>query len=342
MSLRTVCCALLLCTLALLLAGCPPKEQTTAGGPANQPGPGPTTEARYHIPVIPKGTAHIFWESVRAGAEAAGREFGARISWNGPSVETDIEGQKRIVENFITQGVDALVLAACDKDALNTTLAKAKEDGVVIVTIDSGISDDTIPVSFVATDNYAGGREAAKKLAELIGDRGEVGLIPFIQGAVSSDEREAGFEDEINENHPNIERTAKLYCQSDVEKGQSVTENMLTGHPELDGIFACNEPGGVGAARVFHERGLAGKIKLVSFDSSDTLVDALADGTIQALIVQNPYQMGYQGVECAVKALQGESVEAFVDTGVTVVTKENMIEDAIQEVLYPLGRDWKP
>jgi ribose transport system substrate-binding protein len=131
---------------------------------------------------------------------------------------------------------------------------------------------------------------------------------------------------------------ATLYSQSDVTKGMQVTENMLTAHPDLKGIFAANEPGAIGAARVLKARNLVGEVKLVAFDAAPTEIKALEEGVIQALIVQNPFRMGYDGVKMAVKALRGEKIPKRIDTGVSVVTKENMNRPDILRLLYPLGK----
>lgn len=334
MLVRATCCALMLGLATLIAAGCQPRQPAKG---TTKPVLG-VEEPKYTIGVVPKGTAHVFWESVRAGAEAAGDELGAKIIWNGPAVETDIAGQKRILEDLVTREVDAFVVAACDADALTATLRDAKEKGIPVVTIDSGISDEELPVTYVATDNVAGAELAGEKLAELIGDEGEVGLMPFIKGAVSSDERQQGFEQEIAR-HPNISIAITLWSQSDPAKGRDAAEAMLTAHPDLDGIFAANEPGGVACARLLDERGLAGKVKLVAFDASEPEIEALRKGTIQALIVQNPFKMGYEGVSAAIKHLQGEAVEPRIDTGVTVVTQENVDDPTVQEILHPPGVD---
>jgi ribose transport system substrate-binding protein len=330
---------MLLAAIVILTAGCRKPADTTqpppGAVPASRPGGGAVAK-RYRIAVVPKGTAHVFWRSVEKGARDAGDKLGAEILWNGPDQETDIEGQKRIIENYIAQGIDALVMAACHQDALLPTVKQASEAGIPTVTIDSGLSDPEASVCYVATDNVEGGRKAAEKLAELIGGTGEVGLIPFKQGAASSDERQRGFEEAMAE-HDDIDIVATLYSESDSEIAQRVTENMLNAHPGLVGIFACNEPAGVAVARVVEERGLAGQVRVVAYDSSPSEVEALRNGAIQALIVQDPYRMGYDGVATAVKHLNGESVPERIDTGVTVVTAENMDDSDIQRVLYPLG-----
>ncbi|MFA0760058.1 MAG: hypothetical protein HZLCBSQH_000146 [Candidatus Fervidibacterota bacterium] len=296
----------------------------------------PATKKRYRIAVVPKSVAFDFWLAVKAGAEKAAKEEGVDIIWRGPSDETDIAGQRAILENFITQRVDALVFAACDAKAMVPVAQKALKAGIKVITIDSGLDPD-VSLCFVATDNLKGGRIAAETLAKLIGYEGKVGLIPFVPGAATSIQRERGFKEGLKK-FPKVRLVATLYSQSDVTKGMQVTENMLTAHPDLKGIFAANEPGAIGAARVLKARSLVGKVKLVAFDAAPTEIKALEEGVIQALIVQNPFRMGYDGVKMAVKALRGEKIPKRIDTGVSVVTKENMNRPDILRLLYPLGK----
>ena len=298
--------------------------------------PSPTGEqGEIIIAVSPKGLVHQFWLTVKAGAEKAAEEEGARIIWKGPAKETDVAGQVAILEDMISRRVDAIVMAACDSRALVPTLAKAVEKGIPVITIDSGVDSD-IPLTFVATDNVAGARAAADALAKLIGEKGKVGLIPFIPGAATSDMRERGFKEQIA-TYPEIELVQTLYSQSDSARGMAVTEDMLTSHPDLAGMFAANEPGALGCVRALESRDVVGKVKVVAFDAADAEIDALKRGAIQALIVQNPFKMGYLGVKSAIKAINGEPIEKLIDTGVSVVTMDNFSEPEIQDVLYPLG-----
>ncbi|MCX8052553.1 MAG: ABC transporter substrate-binding protein [Armatimonadetes bacterium] len=289
------------------------------------------------IAVVPKGTTQSFWLAVKAGAEDAAKKYGATIIWKGPAKETDVAGQKRIIENFINQKVDALVMAACNETALVPTVEQADEAGIPVITIDSGVKSD-IPRSFVATDNIAGAREAARTLAKLIGGKGEVGLIPFVKGAATSNMREEGFKKEIAK-YKGIKLVSVLYSQSDIMQGVRATEDMLAANPKLAGIFAANEGGAVGAARALDLRRLGGKVKLVAFDAAQAEIEALKKGTIQALIVQNPYRMGFDGVKAAINVIRGKKVPPRIDTGVTVVTMDNFHDPAVQKILYPTGND---
>ena len=322
----------LLC--AATLAGCGKDTPPDAGDTPTAD----TPEKSLRIAVCPKGTVHEFWQTVKAGADAAAEEIGGEVLWKGPAQETMVAEQITILEDFIASKVDAIVMAACDAKALVDVAEKATDAGIPVVTIDSGLAEEEdVSVSFVATDNVAGARQAATELARLIGGKGEVGLIPFIQGAATSDWREQGFVEGLKD-HPDIKLVKTLYSDSDVGKGMNATEDMLTAHPNLAGIFAANEPGAMGCAQALEARGLGGKVKVVAFDASPGQIEALEQGTVQALIVQNPYRMGYEGVMQAKKALDGEECEKRVDTGVTVVTKENVSDPEVEKILYPLGK----
>jgi ribose transport system substrate-binding protein len=323
MERRHLCWILILALLVVCGCGKQPSKPTAAS-------------TAYTIAVVPKGTTQSFWLSVKAGAEDAAKEAGAKIIWKGPAEETDVAGQKRIIENFINQKVSALVMAACNETALIPTVEQADKAGIPVVTIDSGVKSD-VPKSFVATDNIAGARKAADALAELIGKKGEVGLIPFVKGAATSNMREDGFKKQIA-TYPDIKLVSTLYSNSDVMQGIKATEDMLTAHPNLAGIFAANEGGAVGAARALDLRRRGGKVKLVAFDAAAAEISALEKGTIQALVVQNPYKMGYEGVKAAILVLEGKKVKPRIDTGVTVVTQKNMDDPDIQRLLYPTGK----
>lgn len=303
--------------------------------PQKEPGQTPAAKKdRYEIAVVPKGLAHQFWLTVRAGAEAAGKEFNADIIWQGPAQEVEIDKQINIIEDLINSKVDGLVMAACDENALVGVIKRAVDAKIPVVTIDSGAKSD-LPISFVATDNIAGAKAAARELARLVGEEGEVGLIPFVPGAATSEMREKGFKEGIAE-FPNIKLVSTLYSQSDAAISMNVTQDMMTSNPELKGIFVASEPGAIGSAQAVKAAGKAGKVKLVAFDASDQEIAHLQDGTIQALVVQNPFQMGYKGVKAAIDHIEGRPVEKRIDTGVTVVTMENFNQPEIQKLLYPL------
>lgn len=320
-----------LLALAVVLTACGGTQTETATTKDSAAKP---EKERLEIAVIPKGLAHQFWLTVRAGADAAGEGLGAEIIWQGPAKETEITRQINIVQDMINRNVDAIVLAACDENALVQWIDNAMDRDIPVITFDSGVQSDR-PVSFVATDNVAAAEAAADTLVELIGGSGKVGLIPFVKGAATSQRREEGFRRGI-EKHSGVELVSVLYCDSDVAKAMNAANDMMTAHADLKGIFAANEAAAIGAAQAIRVAGKTGEIKLVAFDAAEEEVNALKEGSVQALIVQNPFRMGYLGVESAIKAVRGEQVEKRVDTGITIVTKENLETPEVRKLLNPL------
>ncbi len=291
----------------------------------------PQKDTRPQILVSPKGLVHSFWLTVKAGADSAGEEFDANVIWKGPSVETDIATQIGILEDYINKDVDAIVLAACDANALNPALQKADEAGIPVVTIDSGVDSD-IPRSLIATDNVLAAKKAADAIAELTDGSGQVALIPFVPGAATSNMRENGFKEGLKA-YPGLELVSVQYSQSDVERAMAVTEDILTAHPNLYANFAANEAGAIGCVQALKGRHKTGTVKLVAFDASPNQIAALKDGSIQALVVQNPFAMGYQGVKTALTLLEDRPVDRRIDTGVTVVTLDNLNDAKVQRLL---------
>ena len=288
------------------------------------------------ILVSPKGLVHSFWLTVRAGANRAGKDFQARIIWKGPVLETDIAGQISIIEDYISKNVEAIVMAACDTKALIPVIQKAVNKGIPVIIFDSGVDSD-LPLSFVATDNEAGAHLGGEMLVKLIGGRGDIACIPFVPGAATSILREKGFKAAIAK-YPKVRLVATEYSQSEVATAMAVTENILTAHPNLAGIFTANEAGTIGASQALKVRGLLGKVMLVGFDASPNQIAMLRSGGIQALVVQNPFAMGYLGIKAAIDALEGKKVAKYIDTGVTLVTMDNFNDPKIQKLLYPLGK----
>jgi len=287
--------------------------------------------AKPKILVSPKGLIHSFWVTVHAGADSAGREFGAEVIWKGPTQETDIASQIAIIEDYVNKDIAAIVLAACDAKGLNPVLEKANTKNIPIITIDSGVNSD-IPLSFIATDNLEAARKAAQTLAQLIGETGKVACIPFVPGAATSIWREQGFVDEIKK-YSNIQLLPIRYSQSEVATAMAVTEDILTGHPDIKGIFAANEAGTIGVIQALKTKNKIRQVKVVGFDAALNELKALQSGEIDALIVQDPFKMGYEGVKAAMMALNGEPVQKRLDTGVYVVTRENLDQPEIRRLI---------
>jgi ribose transport system substrate-binding protein len=292
-----------------------------------------TTQETRRIAVIPKGTTHLFWESIRAGALKAGDEAGVEIFWNGPEREGDREKQIQIVEDFIVRKVSAVVLAPNDRQALVPSVEKLYEKNIPCVIIDSQVDTNEI-TSFIATDNYKGGVLAAQRMGEILNGKGKIVVIRYAPGSASTEKREAGFIDTIGKDFPGIEIVDTKYGLDTPETALQATEDLLTKNTEIDGLFACNESTTTGALRAIESQGRSGKIKMVGFDSDELLINALKSGAIDSLIVQNPYKMGYEGVKTAVAKLDGKEVPARIDTGVELVTLKRLEEPDIKTLLH--------
>jgi len=307
--------------------------------------------AKYQIAVIPKGTTHIFWKSIHAGAVKAEKELKAagvdvEIIWKGPLKEDDRESQIKVVEGFITRGVTGIVLAPLDDAALRIPVKDAVNSGIPVVIIDSGL-DSKDYTSFVATDNKVGGRKGGECLAEILGGKGKVIMLRYQEGSASTMNREEGFLDVLKEKYPDIEVvSSNQYGGATTESAYMASENLLAplrkadGTLTIDGIFCPNESTAFAMLRALQDSGLAGKVKYVGFDSSDRLVKGLAEGEIHGLVLQDPINMGYLGVKTLVEHLQGKEVEKRIDTGSAVATPENMNEPKIKNLLEPNFKKW--
>ena len=321
-------------TLAMLSSACGSSSPSDGGRPT--------------IAVIPKGTSHVFWQSIHAGAAKAAQELGVDIIWRGPLREDDRASQIAEVEGFVTRGVSGIVLAPLDEAALVGPVSEAARAKIPVVIIDSGLKGGDF-ISFVATDNRTGGRMAAEGLVKMLPQGGRIVVLRYAEGSASTEDREAGFLEEIGK-HANIQvLSSNQYGGADVEGAYKRAEALLhkfrrpDGSLELDGIFTSNESNTLALLRVLQSSGWAGKVKFVGFDSSDTLVKGLSDGHIDALVVQNPVNMGYLGVKTMVDHLQGRPVEKRIDTGAQLVTRDRMSDPAIKELLQPdLSRWLKP
>lgn len=286
------------------------------------------------IAVIPKATSHVFWVTVETGAKAAEKQFNVQVDWSGPAQETDFARQVQIVDSMVSRRVDGIALAAGERTALSPPVERAAAAGIPLVVFDSGVDTEQY-VSFIATNNYEGGVLGARTLARLINGKGNVGLIQHAPGSNSTMDREKGFEETIAKEFPNIKIVGRQYSMSDRAKGRAATENILTANANLDGIFCSAEPGSVGAALAVKARNLSGKVKLVTFDASEGLVEDLKGGTIDAMVVQDPYRMGFEAVQTLVNKLNGKAVQKRVDLSPQVVTKPDLDRPEVQRLLFP-------
>ena len=268
---------------------------------------------------------------MKAGAEAAGKELGYEIRWNGPERETDRERQIQIIEDFIVQKVDGIVLAPLDQEALVPSVEKLARLKIPCAIIDSGVNTDHY-VTFAATDNYQGGVMAARRMGKILDGKGNVIVLKYVPGSASTTDRENGFIETVQKEFPGIKIVDSKYGQDTVETALQATEDMLTRNRNVQGFFACNAPTAVGALQGLQSRKRT-EIKLIGFDAEQALLDGLRAGQIDSLVVQNPYKMGYEGVKAVVMAINGQPVSKKIDTGVMLVAKESLSEPKVKDLL---------
>lgn len=274
----------------------------------------------------------MFWQSIHAGAVAAARETGVEILWNAPATETDYAGQLQIMDAMINRRVDAIAVSPIDKKAMVGVVERASRQGIPVIIFDTGVDTDAYAAR-VATDNYAAGRMAAERMGAILKGKGKILMVACQPGSASTLAREQGFEDVLREMFPGLKIADKRFGMSDFAKSLAVAENMLTAHPDADGMFASNETGSVGAAQAV--KGRKSKVKLVGFDSSPTLIEDVRSGVIDSLVVQHPFKIGYESVRAAVDKLAGKPVEKDRKLAARLVTRDNLNDADVQAQLFP-------
>ena len=311
--------ALVCALLAACLCAC------TAAAPAG---------ARHRVAIVAKSTRTEFWLSVFAGAEAAATEYNIELSITGPETEEDYETQNRMVADAVADGAEALVFSAIDYENNAAAIDAAAESGVRIVAIDSNVDSGAVQ-TYIGTDNYAAGQMAAQAALDGVEGQLTVGIVNYDVSSANGQERERGAVDAFEESG-RARVAAVINTLAEAARAQADTAAMLAEHPEINVLLAFNEPTSVGAADAVEGMGLAEEVFLVGFDSNVATIDGLQDGTVDALIVQNPYAMGYLGVESAYRLLsgQGGSPEATVDTSTRIVNRDNMFTMDSQKALF--------
>jgi ribose transport system substrate-binding protein len=290
---------------------------------------------KLRIAVIPKGTTHVFWKSVEAGAKKAGDELGVEIIWKGPLREDDRAEEIKVVEQFTSEGVDGIVLAPLDFEALARPVTAAMQRKIPVVIFDSAVRGTAGKdfVSFVATNNKKGGQMAGEQLAKLLGGKGKVVLLRYSVGSASTDDREAGFL-EVMKANPGIQMlVTNRYGGATVASAKDESMKLIDQLKQADGVFCPNESSTLGMLSALKDNNLASKVKFVGFDATPALVDALKAGDIKALVAQNPTNMGYLGVKTVVAHIKGEKVDPVIDTGVKLVTPESLSDPEMKKFL---------
>ena len=291
----------------------------------------PSKNPKHVIAVIPKLTNTVYWQSVLAGAREAGKDYGYEIIWDGPDREINSARQIEIVDNAIARPVEGVVIAPVDRTALVPSVDKLADLQIPCVIIDSGL--DTVHfLSFASTDNYQGGVLAAEQLGQALRGKGNVLVVRHIAGSHATIKRIAGFTDTLAKEFPDIKIVDSESGQDTADIAKKVTEDMLQNHPDVQGLFACNVDVSVGALEALQEKKRA-DVKMVAFDPDKSLIEGLRSGQVVAIIVQDPYRMGYEGVKTLALRYKGQTSPRLIDTGVAIVTSDSLTDPKIMRLL---------
>lgn len=331
------CCISLFFLALLAIAGCK-KPDSSASSEA-----GAGAAGRLRIAVIPKGTTHEFWKSVHAGAVKAAKEDDVDVVWKGPLKEDDLKAQIDVVQSFTAQGVSGIVLAPLSDKALGNSVRAAVAAKIPVVIFDSDLEGQD-HTSFVATDNVAAGKMAAEQMIKLLGGKGSVVVLRYQEGSASTANREKGFLDRIKQEKDIKVASDNQFGGATTETAFATSENLLSAQKAatgaIAGIFTPNESTTFGMLLALRKAGLAGKTHFIGFDSSEKLITGLKQGELDALVLQNPMNIGYLAVKTMDKHLRGQPVEKRIDTGATLVTKENLEKPEVKELLSPDLKKW--
>ena len=289
------------------------------------------------IDVIIKASDSSFWQVMLAGSKQAGGDFGLAVSTFGPTSETNIDEQVQLVENSISRGAEGIVIAPNSSSALNSAIDRAREAGLKVITVDTAVTTTT--EGFIGTDNVKAGQQAGQKMCDLLKAQnkttGKVLIESSVAGIQSLVDRDAGFRQGLAGPCPNVDASLQRYNNNDINTAASQVNDALTANPDLLGVFADNNTSGVGAARAIKDNNAAERIPVVAFDSDPQENAALADGSIDALVVQNPYFFGYQGVVMAGMATVNRIPPRVIDPGAVVADRDNMETPEVRALLEP-------
>jgi ribose transport system substrate-binding protein len=316
--------------LALGVAACGGDDD--GGGSSGGGGGGGGGGDQPYIAIVSKGFQHQFWQAVKKGAEDEAKKVGARITFQGPPTEQDIEQQVTMLTNALQQKPDALGFAALDSKASAPLMDQAKSQNIPVVAFDSGVESD-VPVTTAATDNKAAAAEAAKHLAEAIGNKGKVAVVVHDQTSRSGIDRRDGFLEWMKENAPDIRVLPVQYGGGDQAKSADIAKSIISANKDLKGFYGANEGSAIGVIKGVQESGRKG-ITIVGFDSGKAQIDAIKSGVMDGAITQNPVGMGKELVDAATKAIKGEKLPKVIDTGFYWYDKSNIDDPKIKAVLY--------
>jgi ribose transport system substrate-binding protein len=291
----------------------------------------PAVADDVYIPIISKGFQHQFWQAVKAGAEQAAKDGGVKITFEGPETEAMVDKQIDMLSAALAKKPSAIGFAALDSKAAIPLLKKAQDAKIPVLAFDSGVDSD-IPLTTCATDNLKAAGTAADKMAELIGDSGEVAVVVHDQTSRTGIDRRDGFVNQMKAKHPNVKIVDIQYGGGDQLKSTEITKSILQAHPDLKGMFGANEGSIIGVLNGVKE--MKRKIVVIGYDSGKQQKAAIRDGSEAGAITQNPVGIGKCVVESAVKALKGEKLDKTSDTGFYWYDKTNIDDPKVAAVLY--------
>ncbi|WP_282937417.1 substrate-binding domain-containing protein [Paenibacillus sp. RC67] len=292
-----------------------------------------TPEQTKNVTLIMKKKSGDYWNTVRMGAEAAAKEFSVNLRVAGTDYEGDVNGQIELIDQAVKDGMDALVLAANDYNALGEAVDRVAVARIPVISIDSEVNSSKVR-SFIGINNYDAGQQAGQKLIQLTGESGRIAVISFGQGGRNAVQREQGLLAAVAK-YPDIKVNKTEDCSMEVKRCDEMTARLLSEPNSIDGIVALDTAASVRVAAETDTMGLAGKVKIVTFDNTPEDIEYLQEGVIQATIIQNPFSMGYLGVKYAVDVMEGKKITEFKDTGTKVIDQENMFWSDNQKLLFP-------
>jgi ribose transport system substrate-binding protein len=323
MRMKRIAAVLVASAVGMTASACGDNNSNSGGGGGGK---------QPYIAIVSKGFQHQFWQAVKKGAEQEAQKEGARITFEGPATEADVEAQINMLTNVLNKKPDAVGFAALDSRAAAPLLEQAKTAKIPVIAFDSGVDSD-IPVTTAATDNKAAAAEAAKHLSEALGGKGKVALVVHDQTSLTGKLRRDGFTEWMQQNAPGIQLLPVQYGGGDQAKSADITKSILAANPDVKGIYGSNEGSAIGVIKGIQETGRK-DIVIVGFDSGKAQIDAIKSGVMLGAITQNPIGIGEQTVAAALKAIKGESLPKTIDTGYFWYDKTNVDKPEIAAVLY--------
>lgn len=292
--------------------------------------------------LVPGLTTDAFYITMNKGAQAAAEALGIKVDFQGAE-DFNPTLQIPVLDGVIARQPDAILIAPTDTTQLIDPLKRAADNGTAVLTVDTfiddgvyqnGSGDGDFPISYIASDNLAGGRMAAAAMAEAMGGAGSVYVSNVRPGISTTDQREEGFKAEMSERFPDITVLDTQYNENDASTAASQFQAVLARDPELGGVFGANLFSALGAANGVESADKLGDVTVIAFDAPQSIVDQLKSGLVDMAIAQHPAEIGYYGVMSAYAHLTGQSIPPVIGTGFTVITADNVEDPDIAKFIY--------